>query len=157
MNANLTRRRFQQRLLAIGLLPALPVVVRAQRLNPFAGISTVEVFCNSAMLIEPVAGPPFTQTIYRMDAMEQLRRQLNARLPKGGEQPARAWLLANQATIKRVFAQPAGDLANALNRARYYRIERLPAIVINGRSVVYGVTGVADAIARYQAHVQGRQ
>jgi integrating conjugative element protein (TIGR03757 family) len=156
LHASLARRRFLQRLPALGLLSALPVLAGAQQLNPFAGITSVEVFCNSAMLIEPVAGPPFRQVIYRMDAMEQLRRQLNARLPKGGEQAARAWLLANQAQIKRAFAPAAADLANALNRARYYRIDRLPAIVINGRGVVYGITNVAEAIARYRAHLQGR-
>jgi len=149
------RRRF----LALGPLIALPWLApaRAQRLNPFAGITSVEVFCNSAMLIEPVAGPPFQQEIYRMDAMEQLRQEVNRRIPPGGEQPARQWLLEHQEPIKRTFAPAAARLANALNRARYYRIDHLPAIVINRKSVVYGVTDVADAITRYQAHVQEKQ
>lgn len=149
----------RRRLLALGSLTALPWLApaRAQMLNPFAGITSVEVFCNSAMLIEPISNPPFSQAIYRMDALERLRQAINRRIPTGGEQPARQWLLANQAKLKRLLAPVATSVANAINRAHYYRIDRLPAIVINRKSVVYGVTDVADAITRYQAHVQGKR
>ena len=149
----------RRRLLTLGTLAALPwlsVPGRAQRLNPFIGITSVEVFCNSAMLVEPLANPPFRQAIYRMDALEQTLRSINAHVPHD-ENAARRWLAANQKQIKRLVMAPGLAVANAINRANYYRIDRLPAIVINSRGVIYGVTDVADAVARYQAHIQGRR
>jgi integrating conjugative element protein (TIGR03757 family) len=135
----------------------LTVPVCAQALNPWAGLVSVEVFCNSAMPIEPVANPPFKQTIYRLDAMQQVLGQINQRIPRGGEQAARPWIAAHQQEIKRLVTPSALATANAINRVNYYRIDRLPAIVVNRASVIYGVTDVADALARYQAHVQGKR
>ena len=156
----LTRRRFLA-LCPLAALPcALPRTAYAAS-DPFADITTVEVFCNSAMLIEPVANAPFKQDIYRLDALEQLRQSLSQRMPQdlqgGGEEAAYRWLMQNQARIKRELAPAAAAAANALNLANYYRIDRLPAIVINRRSVVYGITSVSQAIAYYQAHQQERQ
>ena len=144
---------------ALPSLSLLPGAARASRLNPFEGVSTVEVFCNSAMVIEPIANPPFRQTIHRMDALDLMTRQLNSRLPQGGEAQARQWVMQRQDQIKRAMSPVAAEVANATNLARYYRIDHLPAIVVNGRAVVYGVTDVAEAIERYQAHIQqqGRQ
>jgi integrating conjugative element protein (TIGR03757 family) len=158
LTRRLTRRQLHQRLLILAALPALsvlPVLARAQQLNPFAGISSVEVFCNSAMLIAPIDHPPFAQTIYRMDAIEQQMRAINAQLPKGGQAVARPWVMAHMAQIRQQVQPLVAGQVNAISMARYYRIDRLPAIVINARAVVYGVTGVGEAIARYQAHIQG--
>jgi integrating conjugative element protein (TIGR03757 family) len=151
----IARRRF----LALGSLAALPcfgALARADSLNPYAGISTVEVFCNSAMLIKPIENPPFRQSIYRMDALQQELNNINQHIAHSSMDAARQWASDNQQQIKRLVTAPALASLNAINLARYYKIDRLPAIVINRRSVVYGVTDVADAISRYQAHVQGR-
>jgi integrating conjugative element protein (TIGR03757 family) len=137
-----------------GAIPLLPSRTQGAPLDPFIGITTVEVFCNSAMLITLVQGASFQQAILRMDAFEQLSQTLSQRIPKGGEQVAYQWLMQNQAQIKRQLAPAAAAAANAINMANYYRINRLPAIVINRKSVIYGVTDVAEAITRYQAHRQ---
>ena len=152
----------RRRLLALGLTAALPALTGVARavtavssLNPFEGIATVEVFCNSAMLIEQVQHPPFQQTVYRLDALDQMQRALNQRMPQTrDEQQAYQWVMQNEAQIKRAFAPVAAQTANAINLARYYHIDHLPAIVVNRQSVVYGITDVADAIARFQAHLQ---
>jgi integrating conjugative element protein (TIGR03757 family) len=139
-------------------LPCLGAAGQAQQLNPFTGITAVEVFCNSAMLIEPIVKPPFSQTIHRMDALAQALASINPRIPQSGIQAARQWALDHQAQLKRILAPAAAATANAINRANYYRINRLPAIVINQRSLIYGVTDVAEAITRYQAHqAQGHE
>ena len=155
----------RRRLLALGLTAALPALTGVARavtvyssLKPYEGIATVEVFCNSAMLIQQVQNPPFQQTVYRLDALEQMQAALNQRMPHTtDEQTAYQWVMQNEAQIKRSFAPVAAQTANALNLARYYHIDHLPAIVVNRQSVVYGVTDVADAIEKFQAHLQQQQ
>lgn len=118
---------------------------------PYAGIVTVEVFANSAMVITPTQSDRYKLVVYRMDSMEILRQQINQKIPRGGAGPARAWLIANADRIKREFRPVAAQSANAMNLSHYYHLDRLPAIVINRKSVVYGVTDVETAVQRYQA------
>jgi len=135
--------------LAGGALPALAV-----SLNPYEGITSVEVFANSAMLVTPTRASEYRLVIHRMDQLEQVKRALSQRIPKGGQQVAYKWVMDNQAQIKRQIQPAAVAAANAINLANYYRIDRLPAIVINRKSVIYGVTDVDQALQLYQARAQ---
>lgn len=124
--------------------------------NPYAGIVTVEVFANSAMVITPTHSEKYKLAVYRMDAMEILRQRINQQIPRGGEGPARAWLIANADRVKREFQPVAAQAANAMNLSHYYRLDRLPAVVINRKAVVYGVTDVEAAVQRYQTSRKSR-
>ena len=140
----------------IGLLRtlALGVALQAaaqQRENLAYGIATVEVFANSAMLITPVQSDRYRLVIYRMDQLEQVKQMINQQIPKGGEAPARAWFAANAERIKRQVRPAAIAAANAISLANHYKIDRLPAIVINHQAVVYGLTDVEAALARFYA------
>ncbi|MCR6480994.1 TIGR03757 family integrating conjugative element protein [Variovorax sp. ZS18.2.2] len=117
----------------------------------YNGVTTVEVFANSAMLITPTRSDNYRLLIHRMDTMEQVKMAINQQIPRGGEGPARAWFAANQDRIKRQIRPAAIAAANAISRANHYKIDRLPAIVVNGRAVVYGMTDVDAALQRYQA------
>ena len=145
--------RFRSRY-GIGLLGALALGVAlpavAQQPEDLAhGITTVEVFANSAMLITPVQSDRYRLVIHRMDQLEQVKQMINQQIPKGGEAPARAWFAANAERIKRQVRPAAIAAANAISLAKHYKIDRLPAIVINRQAVVYGLTDVEAALARF--------
>ena len=115
------------------------------------GVTTVEVFANSAMLITPVRSDRFRLVIHRMDQLEQVKAAINQQIPKGGEGPARAWIAANEARIKNQVRPAAIAAANAIRLASYYKIDRLPAMVVNRQAVVYGMTDVDTALERFRA------
>ena len=51
---------------------------------------------------------------------------------------------------------PAKDAAIGLAKAVQYGVDRYPAVVVNGTAVVYGVTDLVEAVARYQAWREAR-
>ena len=119
------------------------------------GIVSVEVFANSAMHITPSSpqGLPYTLHIYRLDALQQIEQQINQGLPQT-EAEALRWLQDNQARIRRKLTPQAVQAANGLTLAAHYRLSRIPAIVINKRVAVYGVTDVHQAIGLMLAKEQ---
>jgi len=88
-------------------------------------------------------------TVYYVDGLEQIKRQLSVGLP--GD-PDRAALMVKE----RARAMGPTLKANSLNasqgivRANYYGVNRVPAIVFDGRSVVFGVTDVDEARLIYE-------
>ena len=46
---------------------------------------------------------------------------------------------------------PAKNAAFGLAKAVQYGVDRYPAIVFEGRAVVYGVTDLVEALNRYEA------
>jgi integrating conjugative element protein (TIGR03757 family) len=137
-------------LVALGsaLAALLPASAAAQR----ASVRTVEAFVNSAMVVAlPAANQGYQVTVHRMDQLDIATKAVDQMIPKGGETEARRWLKDNEARVKREVTPAAIATANATNRANYYRLDRIPAVVINQRTVVYGVTDVAVALQHYQA------
>lgn len=113
--------------------------------------SRVEVFTNASILMTGTQGA----TVYYVDGLEQIKRQLSQGLPA---QPQQAGDIARQ----RARAMGANLQAHGMNagegivRAAYYGINRVPAIVFDGQSVVLGVTDVAVARAIYALSVKSR-
>ena len=144
MSAHIRLRRF-------GLLAALALAGAAHA----QGVLTVEVFANSAMHITPRPDQrlPYQLKVYRMDGLQQLEASLNQQLPKT-EAEALRWLQDNQARIRRELTPQAVQAANGLTLAAHYRLSRIPAIVINKRVAVYGVTDVHQAIGLMLAKEQ---
>jgi integrating conjugative element protein (TIGR03757 family) len=139
--------------MAVGMASAAQAQVKV---NPYQGIVTVEVFANSSMVIAPARSDRYKLAIYRLDAMEILRQRINQQIPRGGAEQASAWMMANAARIKREFQPVAAQTANAMNLAHYFHLDRLPAVVINRKAVVYGVTDVDAALQRFQSSRGGR-
>jgi len=113
------------------------------------GITTVEVFANSAMHFKNTAAAgDFVYKVYRIDGLAQLEAQVNQGLPNT-EPEARAYLQRNMADIKKRYTAQAINAANGLTLVTRYKIDRIPAIVINQRAVVYGSTDIQQALASY--------
>lgn len=114
------------------------------------GVQTVEVFANSAMVVTSPRVPPYQVTIHRMDQLDMATRAIDQLIPRGGEEVARRWVAANEARIKRQVQPAAIATANAIGLANHYRLDRLPAVVVNRRTVVYGVLDVETALQHYR-------
>ena len=112
-----------------------------------AGVLTVEVFANSAMLVtpEPSASLPYQLKVYRLDAMRNIEAAINQQLPQT-EAEAQQWIAANEARIRRQVQPQVESAAQGLTLAANYRLSRIPAIVINRKTVVYGITDVQQAL-----------
>ncbi|WP_284427453.1 TIGR03757 family integrating conjugative element protein [Acidovorax sp. SUPP1855] len=135
-------------------LPLLMVVTAPQAQvilgdDLYRGVTQVEVFANSAMLVTPQRSDRFKLDIYRLDAMARVQQSINQGLPQN-EADARAWLAANEARIRRQVQPVVANAANGITLAMHYRIDRLPAIVVNRQTVVFGMTDVNAALAAFQ-------
>ncbi|MCQ4322629.1 MULTISPECIES: TIGR03757 family integrating conjugative element protein [Pseudomonadaceae] len=94
----------------------------------------------------PVSAPAGVRTI-RLDDQQRLEEQLTGQLPADPRQA--------EATIQRYLASPAGkrlqsDLAQAqqgVTDAWSLGIEKIPAVVVDRRYVVYGEPDVVKAVA----------
>lgn len=140
---------YRQLFCAISL--AYAFCVCAQTTDPYKGVTTVEVFANSAMVITPPQAPPFQLKVYRLDSISRVQGMLNQGLPKT-ETEARAYMAKNQATIRRQIEPVILESSQGLMLAQKYRLEKIPAIVVNQRTVVFGETNVDRALMQYQAH-----
>src|SRR5690606_17962753 len=103
-----------------GALASAAMVSQAQN---HRGVTTVEVFVNSAMRVTPERAEGYKLIVHRMDRLQQIRQHINQQIPRGGEQVARQWVAANQARIKREIQPAAIAAANAISMANYYKLD----------------------------------
>ena len=134
-----------------GWLLAASVHAQGTSTDLYRGITKVEVFANSAMVITGGEPQRYQMAIYRLDALKNVEAAINQRLPKT-EAAARAYFQANQAEIKKQITPHVLSAANGIALARHYKIDRLPAIVVDGANVIYGVPDVPQALALVQQH-----
>lgn len=140
-----------------GALAALTAVLAAALAPAQAqSVLTVEVFANSAMHVTPQPSDelPYKLTIYRLDGLQQMEQTLNQQLPQD-EAQAQEWMLRHQKQIAERYRAHIISAANGMTMMMRYRLNRLPAIVIDQRTVVYGLTDVDAAIERAQQHAHG--
>ena len=138
----------------LGAVSHLALPALAQDL--YHGITKVEVFANSAMVITPIQADRYQLVIYRLDALKNVETAINQNIPKT-EAAARAYFAANQAEIKKRITPAVLNGANGIALARHYKLDRIPAIVVDGSAVIYGVTNVDQAIAMVQTHRGARK
>lgn len=109
-------------------------------------IHSVEVFANSTMLITPSGS---NATIYWLDGISRMRDELNANMPKT-EKESFAYMSAKRAEIETKYRSQIASAGRGITQGMKYGIEKIPAIVINRESIVYGLTNIDDAVAQYQ-------
>lgn len=127
-----------------------PVTVAIARTTVGAGriasVEKVEVFSNSAIYLTNARDA----RVYLLDALEVLDRELSAGLP-ASEREAQALVrrrLQSMGTAKLADRTRLG--AEGIVQAARYGVDRVPAIVINGQYVIYGVTDIDAARGIYQ-------
>jgi integrating conjugative element protein (TIGR03757 family) len=87
--------------------------------------------------------------VYHLDAPAAIEAELSATLPPdpdGASQFASAWILG----AWRELAEALTRAYRGLLKARQYGLARLPAIVFDGRAVVYGITDLDQALGDYR-------
>tara|TARA_A100000171_G_scaffold48717_1_gene56565 strand:- start:564 stop:1028 length:465 start_codon:yes stop_codon:yes gene_type:complete len=151
---NLRRTRIQRSQVA-GLLATLA----SNTLSAAEPQYQVELFTTSAhqsQLRHEAVGQEFKLTVYTLDGLAQLNATLSHQLPP---QPAKAKAMA-ATRLGALSSDQQAQLqttAMGLLAARQYGLERYPAIVINGKAVIYGLTDPVKAIDRYKAWRAGER
>lgn len=113
----------------------------------------IEVFTTSE---QPVVGAEHerlrtaTITIYAVDGLERFESGLSEGLPADLE-AAKAEALRRIQHLDEARMVPAKNAAFGLAEAVQYGVDCYPAIVFDGRAVVYGVTDLVQALDRYEA------
>ncbi len=114
---------------------------------------SIEVFTTARYPIATASTPAVL--VYNLDLPTLIEAELSTRLPQDREAAAQ---LAS-AELQGAWRKSAETLTEAyqgLFKARQYRLDKLPAIVFDGKAVVYGVTDLQAALAHYR-HRQERR
>lgn len=124
---------------------------------------SVPVWASDALVIEvfttgeqPVVGGEHerlrtaTITIYVVDGLERFESGLSEGLPADPE-VAKAAALRRIQHLDDARMAPAKNAAFGLAKTVQYGVDRYPAIVFDGRAVVYGVPDLVEALDRYEA------
>lgn len=114
---------------------------------------SVEVFTASERPVTSVEDERLrtaTVTTYAIDGLERFESGLSEGLPQDPE-AAKAEALRRVQQLGRARMVPAKNAAIGLAKAVQYAVDRYPAIVFDGRAVVYGLTDLVEAIDRYEA------
>lgn len=112
--------------------------------------ATVEVFSNSAIYLTNAGDA----RVYLLDGLERVDTELSAGLPTN-ERDAQAMVRQRiQAIGAHSLADRTKSAAEGIVRAALYGIDRIPAVVVNGESVIYGVTDIDVARAIFQRSLQ---
>jgi integrating conjugative element protein (TIGR03757 family) len=88
--------------------------------------------------------------IVEIDDLQRFEAALSKGLP-GNSDLAKAEALRRIGKLNDTQMASAKNAANGLAMAHHYGVDRIPAIVIDGSAVIYGVTDLVDAVQRYDA------
>ncbi len=99
----------------------------------------------------------YEATVYRLDTLHALIGRIEKQLPADpAEEPQQA--LAALAALSPAERDGLREATEGLLRARYrYGLDRYPAVVLDGRAVVYGVTNLDRAVAIYRDWQAGEE
>jgi integrating conjugative element protein (TIGR03757 family) len=115
-------------------------------------LASAEVFSAADRPVAMALGSdqsPISATVYEIDGIERFQASLSRDLPRDPESAKRTALTR----IGQLDAEQTASVRRAalgLAKASQYRLDRYPAIVFDGRAVVYGVTSLADALEHYR-------
>jgi len=117
---------------------------------PFIEIFTASPFVMNEQGAQQLTDKGGTEyRLYSVDRIEYLQQRLSSDLPRDPAQ-------AKQAVLKRFQSMDADlsrqleNAAKGLAKALQYGIDRYPAIVFDGESVIYGVTDLDVATSYYR-------
>ena len=94
-------------------------------------------------------------TVYEIEGIQSVERDLSYNLP-AAPQPSKQIVLERIQRLDEQTRLSMQSVAMALAKAMQYGVNRYPAIVFDGESVVYGVTDLTAALEQYRAWRTGR-
>lgn len=116
-------------------------------------VLTIEVFTTSERAVSGADHERFrsaTVTTYAVDRLDRFQSALSEGLP-ADPKAAKAEALRRVQQLDDARMAPAKNAAIGLAKAVQYGVDRYPAIVFDGRAIVYGVTDLVEALDRYDA------
>lgn len=138
--------------LLLGLVLPLASIAAESRMP-----SRIEIICDAAQPVENIAvvqkqlGSGATVRYFTIDAQVRLDEALSKDLPADPEQARTIALQRIQALDRPGLAKELSESVEGLLLAQRYGISRYPAVVFDeGKSVVYGVTDLREALRWYQ-------
>jgi len=112
----------------------------------WAGDPAVEIFTDRAHPLTNIEALPGA-TIYRIDRLVRMQEKLSDSLPADEKEAARIAKQRSMNIDRDAVTQAAQGLVLAHLK---YQLDRYPAIVFAGQSVIYGVTDLALAKRLYE-------
>ena len=94
--------------------------------------------------------------VYALDGIQQFETQLSSNLPTDPDQSKQIALQRIQQLDEQTMAA-VQNAAVGLAKAMQYGIDRYPAIVFDGKAVVYGLTDLNSALDHYRTWRAGVQ
>jgi integrating conjugative element protein (TIGR03757 family) len=95
-------------------------------------------------------------SVHKIDGVQSVERDLSLNLPAEPQQ-AKQIALHRIETLDATTRESMHAAATALAKSMQYGLDRYPAIVFNGKAVVYGVTDLVAALDRYRVWQAGTQ
>ena len=114
-------------------------------------INSIEVFTIAG---EPVVNVPDGVPVIELDAPARLDAELSHGLPDDIDKAKAEMQSRLQSPEWRGKLQQYGDLYTGVARAWMLRVEKVPAVVVDSRYVIYGETDVAAAVARANGYIE---
>jgi integrating conjugative element protein (TIGR03757 family) len=102
----------------------------------------IEVFATTAMFVSNAEGA----MVYRVDGRKQLINEINQGGLPPNQQQASAIVRQRVKAMGPEFNRRVEDSLQAVEKTMVYGVQRVPAVVVDGRRVVYGVTDVKQAV-----------
>lgn len=122
----------------------------------------IEVFTTADFPVIPDADPPQPTSsnidlqVYEMDGTQRIETQLSQGLTADPQQ-AKKVVLQRFQQLNEKDRTRMQQAAIGLAKAVQYGVDRYPAMVFDGRAVVYGMTDIHQALLRYRQWREGRQ
>lgn len=136
----------QSILIVVGLLLSLCIssyVLASER--------SIEVFTTAGV---PVVNVPDGVPVIELDAPARLDDELSQGLPDDIDEAKTEMQSRMQSPEWRGKLQQYGDLYTGVARAWMLRVEKVPAVVVDSRYVIYGETDVAAAVAQANGYIE---
>ena len=145
---NVRRDRFISTIALIGAFSGVFIADVAIADDDF---SSIEVFTDSRT---PVRNNHPSTTVYKVDRIDRFQQVLSEGLPSDPETAKQAALHRFQSMDTQISSE-LENAAKGLVQAMQYGVDRYPAIVFDGKAVVYGVTDVQAATRLYEQWLEG--
>ncbi len=129
--------------IADGILLVVMLLLSSAVLADAASEPAIEVFVDSASVVVGEA-----TSIYVIDRIDVLQKTLSRDLPRNPEKAKQVTLTRFQ-SMDTTLSKQLENAATGLAKAQQYSIDRVPAIVFDGRTVVYGVMDINHAAQQY--------
>ena len=134
---------------AITLISIQLVIIGVARADDSARHPSVEVFTTTAFPLASRATENSPLKVYIIDHIQRLQIALSNNLPRHPE-AAKQHVLNRISDIDNLQTKHLENAGMGLAKALQYGIDRYPAIVFDGRVVVYGMTDLRLALEHYQ-------